>query len=97
MGTPGATFQPVSRDVQKASMRWVIKQLRDCDWLDNKELLSKFDLNYGVKTIVMSTMAKQLLALGGRVTLSSYLSDKPYSTREYFDDLYSGVWESNDQ
>ena len=28
-GTPGATFQPVSRDVQKASMRWVIKQLRD--------------------------------------------------------------------
>lgn len=93
-GTPGATFQPVSRDVQKASMRWVIKQLRDCDWLDNKELLSKFDLNYGVKTIVMSTMAKQLLALGGRVTLSSYLSDKPYSTREYFDDLYSGVWES---
>lgn len=48
-GTPGATFQPVSRDVQKASMRWVIKQLRDCDWLDNKELLSKFDLNYGLR------------------------------------------------
>ena len=33
-GTLGERFKAVPKEMQKQSMKWVINQIRHCDWLD---------------------------------------------------------------
>ena len=33
-GTKGKTYEAVPREVQKEAMQWVIRQMRNCDWVD---------------------------------------------------------------
>ena len=41
-GTPGERFRAVPRDTQRKSLQWVIKQIRESGWLDDKALSDKF-------------------------------------------------------
>ncbi|WP_065218176.1 MULTISPECIES: zinc-dependent metalloprotease [Butyricimonas] len=87
-------FRPVERERQKASVAWVMAQLRDCEWWDNPALLKKFPLGIMSSPTIVEAVGKQLMAAAPRVALSSSLSDEPYSMEEYFDDLYRGIWSS---
>ena len=91
-GTPVERYQPVARNIQKASMLWTIKQLRESDWLNEKALEQKiFAPKYSL--LLQSTAAKTLFNLGANVTLTAHLSKDPYTIKDYYDDLYSGIWE----
>lgn len=58
-GTPVERYQPVARNIQKASMLWTIKQLRESDWLNEKALEQKiFAPKYSL--LLQSTAAKTL-------------------------------------
>ena len=85
-------YVPVSRDVQRASMKWVFKQLRDSRWLNEKSL----DQNiFGPKVslALQGAVVKSLLGLSNNVMLVSHLSSNPYTPKDYYDDLYAGIWE----
>lgn len=91
-GTPVERYQPVSRDVQRASMRWTIGQLRNSDWLNEKALEQKiFAPKYSLS--LQNAVARGLFALAPKLTLSAHLSATPYTVKEYYDDLYAGIWE----
>ena len=91
-GTSVERYQPVAREVQKASMRWVIKQLRNNDWLNDKALDQKLFLpKYSM--LLQNAVAKKLFAIAPRITLTSHLSKNPYTLKDYYDDLYAGIWE----
>ena len=85
-------YVPVSREVQRASMKWVFKQLRDSRWLNEKSL----DQNiFGPKVslALQGAVTKAILKLANNVTLVSHLSSNPYTVKDYYDDLYAGIWE----
>ena len=42
-------------------------------------------------------MTRMLLSLAPNVTLSAHLSTNPYTVKDYYDDLYNGIWESTIQ
>lgn len=91
-GTPVKRYQPVAREVQKASMLWTIRQLCDSDWLDEEALRQMiFAPKYSLS--LKNTVAKNLFSIGPRVMLASHLSPSPYTIRDYYDDLYTGIWE----
>lgn len=95
-GMPEKRYESVSREVQRASMKWTIKQLRDCRWL-NEESLDKniFAPKYSLS--LQRAVTKMLLSLAPNVTLSAHLSTNPYTVKDYYDDLYNGIWESTIQ
>ncbi|MDY4042191.1 MAG: zinc-dependent metalloprotease, partial [Marinifilaceae bacterium] len=95
-GMPEKRYESVSREVQRASMKWTIKQLRDCRWL-NEESLDKniFAPKYSLS--LQRAMTRMLLSLAPNVTLSAHLSTNPYTVKDYYDDLYNGIWESTIQ
>lgn len=93
-GTSGDRFKAVPKEVQKRSMKWVINQIRHCDWLDDKELTRKFGLALRMSTNLKNVATKALLQLSENVVLSAHISDQPYTAREYFDDLYSCIFEN---
>ena len=85
-------YVPVSRDVQRTSMKWVFKQLRDSRWLNEKSL----DQNiFGPKVslALQGAVVNSLLELSNNVMLVSHLSTDPYTPKDYYDDLYAGIWE----
>lgn len=87
-GTKGESYQPVDRKIQKESFAWVFKQLKNSEWLDDKNLRNKFPLAPSFATMFVKNMVKQIIGTYGRVALSSCLADVPYRMSEFYDDLY---------
>ncbi len=96
-GTLGERFKAVPKEMQKQSMKWVINQIRHCDWLDDEELTRKFGLALRMSSNLKNVATKALLQTSENVVLSAHISDNPYSPREYFDDLYHCIFENTIQ
>ena len=93
-GTAGKTFQSVPKEVQRNSFVWVIKQLKNSDWLHNTGLTDQFGLRVALPPIVCYYTATELLGTYKNVVLSAHVSQDPYTLKAYFDDLYNHVWEN---
>ena len=94
-GTAAKRYTPVPKAKQKAAVAWVIGQLQNNEWLDNREVCSKFGLHSKASATLNSAVADLLTKIYMNVTLSSYLEDKnPYAMVEFFNDLYVGVWDA---
>lgn len=94
-GTKEKRYQAVPRERQKAAMQWVMKQLRNTDWLDNEEVCANFKLHMKKSALLNQAVASIMTDLYNNVALSAHLAGKnPYSTREFFDDYYKGVWDA---
>ena len=92
-GTPGERWQSVPREIQQKSLLWVIKQIRNSDWLDQHELTRRLPLALSKSIILKGIIGKKLLELNNGVLLSSHVSMQPYALKDYYDDLYTGIWE----
>lgn len=94
-GTPERRFRSVPRERQKAAMAWLMRQLQDNDWLDNRDVCSKFKLHTKQSAVLNATISDLLTKIYMNVTLSSYLADNnPYTIAEFFDDYYRGAWDA---
>ena len=94
-GTAAKRYTPVPKAKQKAAVAWVIGQLQNNEWLDNREVCSKFGLHSKASATLNSAVADLLTKIYMNVTLSSYLEEKnPYAMVEFFNDLYVGVWDA---
>lgn len=94
-GTPGERVLAVEKSKQKAALKWVINELKNCDWLDNEEVTKNFGLRVGLAPIMRYYTGLELFNSYSNVIFSSHIAGKEgYSPKEYFDDLYSLVWES---
>lgn len=93
-GTPGERYSSVSRKVQKESMTWILKNLRNSEWVNKRELTRKFAPAVDASTRIQNLVMRALLGMKDNVVLSAHLSLDPYSVGEYFDDLYNGVFEN---
>lgn len=94
-GTAAKHFESVPRERQKAALAWVINEIRTNSWLDDDSVSRRLKLNMKYSPLVNNSIAQTLTKIYMNVTLSSYLAAKnPYSVKEYFEDLYTGVWDS---
>ena len=93
-GTPGKTFQSVPKDIQRKSFLWVLKQLKNSDWLHNESLVDQFGLRVALPPIVRYYTGTELLGCYTKVMLSAHVSKDPYTMKDYFDDMYAQIWES---
>ena len=84
----GKTFQSVPKELQRNSFVWVIKQLKNSDWLHNTGLTDQFGLRVALPPIVCYYTATELLGTYKNVVLSAHVSQDPYTLKAYFDDLY---------
>lgn len=89
---------PVSKKVQKASLKWVVARLRESSWLDDPEVTSNLPLAAPQSNKICAAVAKALSStVPVNVILASNVpgNDRPYTVREYYDDLYSELFASS--
>jgi hypothetical protein len=91
-GTEGNTFEAVPYSKQKASVAWIINELKESGWIDRKEVVEHFPLAVSKSVDIQANGVLSLLNIADNVALSSHVSDKPYTLKEYFEDLYQGIW-----
>ncbi len=96
-GTVGKISEPVSKERQSEAVKWLINELKNCDWLENKEITDNFSLRVGLEPIIQYYTALELFGTNQNVILSSHLAEseeEAYSLRNWLDDMYDGIWES---
>mgnify|MGYP002560335169 FL=1 len=93
-GTPGERYVAVPKDVQKASLAWLLNEYRNADWLSKSPLLKKFPMGVDMTTVLRTRLAGNLTKLKDNVILSAYIASNPYTVKEFLNDLYNGAFAS---
>ncbi|WP_292266003.1 zinc-dependent metalloprotease [Butyricimonas sp.] len=91
-GTPGTPHLSVAKADQRKAVKWVINELRNCDWLDDEKLLGKLPVRTTYTTAIRESLSKQLSEVwANRVLITSKLStpQEVYSVKELYEDLYA--------
>ncbi len=93
-GTAGEAVVSVPHAKQKEALAWVIKELRNSDWINLPELINQTGLAVYPSAKIVAGISKAIVAKGGHVILSSHVSKEknPYTIGEFYDDLYAGVF-----
>jgi hypothetical protein len=84
----------VPKKVQRESLLWCIRQLKESDWLVNEELNNRMGLRVALTPVAQYYAGLELMTSYTNVPLSAHVSDDPYTMREYCDDMYAEVWKS---
>lgn len=85
-------YHPVAKDVQKASLKWVIDQLRNSAWLNEPSVVSNFPLAAPESNRICTSVANLLnLVIPRNVTIAAAVSeeDGAYTASDYYSDLYT--------
>ena len=89
---------PVDKKTQKASLKWVVAQLRASSWLNDADVTSNLPLESPQSNKICALVAKALAStVPANVILSSSVpgTKRPYTIKEYYDDLYSELFASS--
>lgn len=94
---PGVAYKSVPKEVQRASVDFLLKELYDMDWLNNEELLRNLppQKNQALEMqIGTASIFKNLLTIKKKnaVILSAAQSEDPYTLEDYLNDIYRTVW-----
>ena len=93
-GTPGKTFEAVPTKIQRASLKWVIDQVKNSDWLRCSDISEKIPFHISTDAKFRFVAATAIMGRTTNVLLSSNATPKSYSVTNYLDDLYNYIWES---
>lgn len=96
-GTPGVPAQAVAKSRQQESLKWVLNELKTCDWIEDEAITSKFSMRVGLAPILQYYTILELFDTHQNVILSSYLAGNgknAYTLQNWLDDMYNGIWES---
>ena len=92
-GDPYVTSAIVPKEIQRRSLRFVVEQMRDMDWLDERSVVENLPFDGSLSRLLLRNLAQSLLNTK-RISLAAYRDPKAYSPAEYLDDIYQLVWKS---
>ena len=95
-GTPGRTAEPLDKKTQQASLKWVLNQLRHCEWIADKSVTDQFTMRLDIPSMYAYYDALDLFEKSHSVILSSNLAASPaeaYTISDWCDDIYSSIFE----
>ena len=95
-GTPEKRWKPVDRKKQHEVLMWVIEQIKNSDWLDDKNLTQNFPLALNKSLTMKGNIGRKIFGLDNKVLLCSHISNDPYTQREYYDDLFNAIWQNTE-
>lgn len=96
-GTAGVIAEPVAKERQQASLKWVLNELRNCGWIEDESITDNFSMRVGLAPILQYYTILELFETHKNVILSSYLAGngkEAYTLRNWLDDMYKGIWDS---
>lgn len=84
---------PVSQEMQKRTLNYLVKMSMDLDWLTNAEIKSNMELQDMVVDKTRKYILQLLFDRIRYVALCAEKSGEQYSVKDYMNDIHSVVWE----
>lgn len=94
VGDPLLPYQSVPKEKQRASLKYMMEQVRNLGWLDDKKVLQNLTVMGSPKELLQMIMSEAIVLAPQKVMLSAALSDEPYGYYECGDDVFDFVWDS---
>jgi len=94
-GDPRPQYQSVSRYKQQQALRFLLRQVKDLDWLENEQVIRNLPLTGDPSSVLRKAITEAILTAPEKVKLSALKSREknPYSPRDVMVDIYKGIWE----
>lgn len=96
-GTPGNGAVPVDASRQRSSLLWVLKQIRNCSWIDEAGLDGIMPASVDMAPALRHNLALELFKTSGNIVFSSHLAGNArnaYTLRNWLDDMHSDIWKT---
>lgn len=94
-GDAGELYQSVPKEIQKEALTFLMDQVGNHDWFDNRELRGKIGIAPSVNYLIDRFLAQTIVAAPAGVVLSATLAEEEsYGFKECADDVYRFVWKS---
>ena len=93
-------FVPVSREKQKEVVKFFFDEFKEQPkWMAKKEIMTLFEPNNDMVANLQANLLRNLLNSStlGKVGMNAKYSERPYTQKEYLNDLYQGVWNKTEQ
>lgn len=85
-------FKSVEKEKQIAALKFIMGQIDQLDWMNNKELNSKLTIMGSAADLLKTVLAKAVVAAPSKVVLSASISEKPFDFYACSDMVYEYVW-----
>ncbi len=86
-GDKNPSFKPLSKELQKRSLMFILEQSDNLKWLDNKELLKMSGMNGTFSEYYANNLAKLVFYRIPMVAFTASKSENPYSVDEVLSDI----------
>jgi hypothetical protein len=98
-GDPVPLFQSVPRARQQKALDFLLNELKELDWLEDRQVLENFTLTGTPATVLRSQIMEALLMTPLSVNLSAIRSTEkdPLSSKEVMQQLYKFAWGKTQQ
>lgn len=85
-------YAQIPKEQQKEALNYLFSIYNDLNWLDNKELLSKFPIAGSPKQTVQNFMLRHILPVPFQVSKYEGLDKNSFTAAEAFNMVYNFVW-----
>lgn len=86
-------YEVVSAQRQKAALNFLMNQLDDLDWLDQKDLMADLPLMANPSDVVREHILKLIVSSPAKLDLSATKAkDEAYTVSDCMEDVYQYVW-----
>ena len=92
VGDPLPSYQSVPKEKQMRAVQFLMDQVRDLDWLEDKELVQNLPLMGSPASDIQTEIIDKIMASASKLALSASKSDDPYTPEECLNDVYDFVW-----
>lgn len=98
VGDSVSTFVAVPKEVQKRSLKFVVEQLKDLDWIDRVDVVENLSFDGSQARQILKNFLGKVddetdLFSTRRISLVAYRDQNNYTPEEYLEDLYQLIWE----
>lgn len=87
-------FKSVEKEKQKASLKFIMDQVKTLAWLDNDVLMKKLTIMGSANDLISTVLVKAIIAAPNKTLLSSSVSEDPYDFFECADDVFEYIWQT---
>lgn len=86
-GNQNPSYKPLSKELQKSSLMFILEQCDNFTWLDNKEMLMMSGMNGSFSEYYANNLAKLVFYRVPMVAFTASKSENPYSVDEMLADI----------
>ena len=98
-GDPRPFFESVPRERQEQALNFLLDELNDLDWLEDKEVIENMSLTGTPAQLIRSQVIEALLNSVIKVNMAAEKSkeENPLAPKECMDEIYDAVWNKTEK